>query len=92
MRAFLAALVAVVSLGVVATPAAVTAQMVPVLLGGAPESLKVATEAQKFIDAPKNLTVSLKAKGAPLKAADFMGAGDPSAVLSKVDISAVANQ
>jgi hypothetical protein len=72
--------------------AAVTAQMVPVLLGGAPESLKVATEAQKFIDTPKNLTVSLKAKGAPLKAADFMGAGDPSAVLSKVDISAVANQ
>lgn len=72
--------------------AAAAAQMVPVLLGGAPESLKVATEAQKFIDTPKNLTVSLKAKGAPLKAADFMAAGDPSAVLSKVDISAVANQ
>jgi hypothetical protein len=72
--------------------AAAAAQMVPVLLGGAPESLKVATEAQKFIDTPKNLTVSLKAKGAPLKAADFMGAGDPTAVFSKVDISAVANQ
>lgn len=72
--------------------AAAAAQMVPVLLGGAPESLKVATEAQKFIDTPKNLTVSLKAKGAPLKAADFMAAGDPSAVLSKVDVSAVANQ
>ena len=72
--------------------AAAAAQMVPVLLGGAPESLKIATEAQKFIDTPKNLTVSLKAKGAPLKAADFMGAGDPSALVSKLDISAVANQ
>lgn len=71
--------------------AATAAQMVPLMLGGAPESLKVAAEAQKFINSPKNLTVSLKAKGAPLKAADFMG-GDPSAILGKVDISAVANQ
>lgn len=71
--------------------AATAAQMAPLMLGGTPDSLKVAVEAQKFINAPKNLTVSLKAKGAPLKAADFM-AGDPSAILSKVDISAVANQ
>ncbi|HLJ70890.1 MAG TPA: hypothetical protein VKU03_06195 [Roseiarcus sp.] len=71
--------------------AATAAQMVPLMLGGAPDSLKVAAEAQKFINSPKNLTVSLKAKGAPLKAADFM-AGDPSAILGKVSISAIANQ
>ncbi len=72
--------------------AAVAAQMAPIMLGGSPDSLKVATEAQKFIDSPKNLTISLKAKGAPLKAADFTAAGDPTAIFSKVDISAVANQ
>jgi hypothetical protein len=73
--------------------AAATTQMVPMLLGGSPDSLKVAAEAQKFINTPKNLTVSVKAKGDPLKAADFMGAaGDPTAILGKIDISAVANQ
>ena len=71
---------------------ATATQMVPMLLGGSPDSLKVAAEAQKFIATPKNLTVSLKAKDAPLKASDFMGAGDPTAILSKIDISAVANQ
>jgi hypothetical protein len=73
--------------------AAAATQMVPVLLGGNPDSLKVAAEAQKFINTPKNLTLSVKAKGDPLKAADFMGAaGDPTAILGKLDISAVANQ
>jgi hypothetical protein len=71
--------------------AATTTQMVPVLLGGSPDALKVASEAQKFITEPKNLTLSVKSKGAPLKASDFMG-GDPTAILGKVDISAVANQ
>jgi hypothetical protein len=70
---------------------AAAVQMVPLMLGGDPSSLKLATEAKKFIDLPKNLTVSIKAKGAPLKAADFM-AGDASAIVSKVDISAIANQ
>jgi hypothetical protein len=72
--------------------AAAATQMVPMLLGGSPDSLKVAAEAQKFIASPKNLTVSLKAKDAPLKASDFMGAGDPTAILGKIDISAIANQ
>jgi hypothetical protein len=70
---------------------AAAVQMVPVMLGGDPSALKVASEAQKFIAQPKNLTISIKAKGDPLKAADFMG-GDPSAITSKLDISATANQ
>jgi hypothetical protein len=73
--------------------AAATTQMVPMLLGGSADSLKVAAEAEKFINSPKNLTVSVKAKGDPLKASDFMSAaGDPTAILGKLDISAVANQ
>jgi hypothetical protein len=71
---------------------AAATQMVPALLGGSPDSLKVAAEAQKFIASPKNLTISLKAKGEPLKAADFIGAGDPTAIIGKVNISAIANQ
>ncbi|HLW92964.1 MAG TPA: hypothetical protein VKS78_16905, partial [Roseiarcus sp.] len=70
---------------------AAAVQMVPLLLGGDPSAQKVASEAQKFIDQPKNLTVTIKAKGDPLKAADFMG-GDTSAIAAKLDISATANQ
>jgi hypothetical protein len=70
---------------------AAAVQLTPLILGGDPSSLKLATEAKKFIDQPNNLTVSIKAKGAPLKAADFM-AGDPSDIVGKVDISATANQ
>jgi hypothetical protein len=71
---------------------AATTQMVPLFLGGAPDSLKIVTEIQKFIDAPKNLTLSVKAKGEPLKAADFVGVNDPSEIVSKLEISAAANQ
>jgi len=71
--------------------AAAVIQMAPLMLGGDPSALKLAAETKKFIDNPKNLTVSIKAKGAPLKAADFM-ADDPSALVAKVDISAAANQ
>jgi hypothetical protein len=72
--------------------AAATTQMVPLFLGGSPDSLKVVTEIQKFINAPKNLTLSVKAKSEPLKAADFVGVNDPSEIVNKLDISAAANQ
>jgi hypothetical protein len=70
---------------------AAAVQMTPLMLGGDPSSLTLAAETKKFIDNPKNLTISIKAKGAPLKAADFM-TDDPSALVAKVDISAAANQ
>ena len=71
---------------------AMTGQMAPLLLGGDPSALKVAAETQKFIDAPSNLTVAVKAKAGALKATDFMAMSDPSAFVKKVDIVAVANQ
>jgi hypothetical protein len=70
---------------------AAAVEMVPLMMGGDPSSLTLAAEAKKFIDDPKNLTVSIKAKGAPLKTADFMR-DDLSELLAKVDISATANQ
>ncbi len=71
---------------------AMTGQMAPMLLGGDPSALKVAAEAQKFIEAPKNLTISIKAKSGGLKAADFEAIDDPAAFVSKLDIAAAANQ
>jgi hypothetical protein len=71
---------------------AMTGQLAPVLLGGDPSALKVTSEAQKFIASPKNLTISIKAKGGSLKAADFMAIIDPAAFASKLDIAAVANK
>jgi hypothetical protein len=71
---------------------AMTGQMAPMLLGGDPSALKIAGEAQKFIETPKNLTISIKAKSGALKAADFQGIDDPAAFVGKLDIAATANQ
>ena len=71
---------------------AMTGQMAPMFLGGDPSALKVAAEAQKFIATPKNLTISIKVKQGALKAADFMAISDPAAFVSKLDITAAANQ
>jgi hypothetical protein len=71
---------------------AMIGQMAPLLLGGDPSSLKVAAEAQKFIAAPQNLTIAIKAKGGALKAADFMAISDPAAFVGKLDIAAVADK
>ena len=71
---------------------AMTGQMAPMFLGGDPSALKVAAEAQKFIDSPKSLSIVIKAKNGALKASDFMAIGDPAAFVSKLDIVAVANQ
>jgi hypothetical protein len=67
-------------------------QLAPLFLGGAPSALKVASETQKFIASPQNLTVSVKARDGALKAADLMALGDPNTFASKLDIAAVANQ
>jgi hypothetical protein len=61
-------------------------------LGGGPASLALAAELQKFIARPNTLTLSLKAKGGPLKASDIFAAGDPSEIAAKLDISAAADR
>lgn len=71
---------------------AAAGQMLPAVLGGDPSALKIAGEAQKFIDAPTNLTISVKPKSGSFKFADAMGAGDPMAVIGTLDIVAAANK
>jgi len=67
-------------------------QMAPLLLGGAPSTLAVAAEAQKFVAQPKNLTITVKAKSGALKAGDFMAITDPTEFAGKVDFAAAANR
>ncbi|WP_158814541.1 hypothetical protein [Methylocapsa sp. S129] len=67
-------------------------QMLPAVLGGDPSALKVAAEAQKFIAAPTNLTISLHPKSGTFKFTDAVGAGDPMALISTIDIAAAANK
>ena len=57
-----------------------------------PSASKIAGEAQKFINAPTNLTISVKPKSGSFKFADAMGGGDPMAVIGTLDIAAVANK
>jgi len=71
---------------------AMIGQMAPVLLGGSPAGLALATEAQKFVAAPKTLTISAKVKSGALKASDFMAIDDPAEFAGKLDISAAANR
>ena len=71
---------------------AMIGQVAPVMLGGSPAGLALAAEAQKFVAAPKNLTVTAKAKSGALKASDFMAIGDPTEFAGKLDISAAANR
>ena len=66
--------------------------MLPAVLGGDPSAVKLAAETQKFIAAPTNLTIAVKAKSGSLKFADAMALADPSTALSKIDITATADQ
>ncbi len=67
-------------------------QIVPMMLGGDPAGGKLAEAASKFIAAPKNITISAKAKGAPLSFSDLAQIKDPPALLKRVDIDAAAGQ
>lgn len=69
-----------------------TVQFLPLILGGDPSALKIVEAVTKFIADPKNLTISAKAKGASVKVTDLMSLANPQALLSKIELSAVANQ
>jgi hypothetical protein len=64
----------------------------PTLLGPSADALNVAIEAQKFIALPKTFVATARSKGAPLKWSDVMSAGDPRDLLTRVDITAVADR
>ena len=71
---------------------AMATQVLPLLLGGDPSSIKLAEAVSAFIANPKRLTVGAKAKGAPTKISDLMTISEPQAFLSKFDLSAEAGQ
>jgi hypothetical protein len=72
--------------------AAAAGQMLPAVLGGDPSALKVAAEAQKFVAAPTNLTITLHPKSGAFKFSDAMAISDPTALISTIDIVASANK
>ena len=69
---------------------AMATQFLPLVLGGDPSSIKLATAIGKFIGDPKSLTITAKAKGGPVKATDLMSIKDPKALLQKIDLDATA--
>jgi hypothetical protein len=72
--------------------AAAAGQMLPAVLGGDPSALKIASEAQKFIAAPTNMTITVHPKSGSFKFADAMAISDPMAVIGALEIVAVANK
>lgn len=67
-------------------------QYVPIMLGGDASALAIAGEVQKFINAPKSLTVTATGKAGPVRLLDLPGVKDPSELLKRIDLKAVANQ
>jgi hypothetical protein len=67
---------------------AMATQFLPMMLGGDPSSLNLAAAVGKFIADPKSLTISAKAKAAPVKITDLMSLSDPKEILSKIDLGA----
>ena len=66
--------------------------MLPLLMGGDPAALKLSEALSAFVSQPKSLTISLKGKQGPIGLADFAKLADPAFLLSKVDITAIANR
>ncbi len=71
---------------------AMATQFLPLMLGGDPASIKLATAVGAFVANPKGLTVGAKAKGAPVKIADVLKTKEPKDLLSLIDLTAEAAQ
>lgn len=67
-------------------------QYVPIMLGGDAGALTIASEVQKFINDPKNLTIVASGKNGPVKLLDVPAMKDPGALLARVNLKAAANQ
>lgn len=66
--------------------------MLPMLMGGDPAALKLSEALSAFVTQPKSLSISLKGKKGPINFTDLSKLADPSALLSQVEITAVANR
>ena len=72
--------------------AAMAGAMVPQMLGGDANAVKLGAEAQKFITTPKSLAVSVRAKSGGFGVMDAATLGNPADAIKLFDIKAVANQ
>lgn len=66
--------------------------MLPVLAGGDPAAMRLTEAMGAFIRKPGTFSLSLRSRGTPLGLADFMRLSDPSFLLSRVEVMAVANR
>jgi hypothetical protein len=81
------------------TPDALKAQIsvmagavLPSLLQGDPAGKTIGDAISKFVADPKNITIGMKAKGDPIPFGELQMVHSPSDILSKVTVTATANQ
>ncbi|RFB80982.1 hypothetical protein [Methylovirgula sp. 4M-Z18] len=67
-------------------------KMLPMMMGGSPDAVKLGQALSTFIAQPKSLNVSIKAKEGALPFAEIAQSGNPMDVLNRVDLNAAANQ
>jgi hypothetical protein len=72
--------------------AAMATAMLPMVLGGDPAGQKLGAAIASFIDTPKTITITAKAKGAPVKLTEMPAFTNPSEALKRVDLDAVAGR
>ena len=67
--------------------------MLPMVMGGDPAALKLSEALSAFVSQPKSLNISLKGKNGPVAISDLATLSkNPMALLSMVEITAVANK
>ncbi len=71
---------------------AMAGSMLPAILGGDPAGKTIGDAVVKFISNPKNVTIGATSKGAPIAISSFTTAKSPADVLSKINVTASANQ
>ena len=71
---------------------AMAGQLLPLFLAGDPQSLPLAQAVQAFLSDPKNFTLTMKARGAPVPLARLGSIRDPMTFLALVNVTLVANQ
>ena len=69
---------------------AMATAMLPMLLGGDPAAQKLGAAVGKFIEAPKTITITARAKGAPVKFTDFTSFRAPADALARIELDAAA--
>ncbi|HEV2571837.1 MAG TPA: hypothetical protein VGU72_08875 [Beijerinckiaceae bacterium] len=68
------------------------ASVIPLLLGGEANGLKIAEALARFVDDPKQLAVSISAKKGSLSFVDLLSIRDPASLFAVADVQVTANQ